>query len=137
MFNMTHKSTIELSRSYPTDAGLDIKSIEDAIVPAFDSLLVHTGLHIAIKEGFVGMLKSRSGLAVKHGIDVAAGIIDAAYRGEVNVVLRNNSDQDFYVSPGDRIAQLITFPICLDAYEVVEYLDKSDRGDSGFGSTGR
>lgn len=134
---MTHKSTIELSRSYPTDAGLDIKSIEDAIVPAFDSLLVHTGLHIAIKEGFVGMLKSRSGLAVKHGIDVAAGIIDAAYRGEVNVVLRNNSDQDFYVSPGDRIAQLITFPICLDAYEVVEYLDKSDRGDSGFGSTGR
>ena len=73
---MTHKTTAELSRAYPTDAGLDIKSSEDTIVPAYTSLLVHTGLHVAIKEGFVGILKSRSGLAMKHGIDVAAGVID-------------------------------------------------------------
>ena len=78
---MTHKTTAELSRAYPTDAGLDIKSSEDTIVPAYTSLLVHTGLHVAIKEGFVGILKSRSGLAMKHGIDVAAGVIDANYRG--------------------------------------------------------
>ena len=63
---MTHKTTAELSRAYPTDAGLDIKSSEDTIVPAYTSLLVHTGLHVAIKEGFVGILKSRSGLAISE-----------------------------------------------------------------------
>jgi dUTP pyrophosphatase len=129
-------ATKQLDRAHRTDAGLDIKSIEDIVVPARESRLVSTGLHIAIKEGYAGILKSRSGLASKHGIDVAAGVIDCGYIGEVKVLLRNNSDADYYVGMGDKIAQLLTYKVDLEGYEVVDVLPDTQRGAGGFGSTG-
>ncbi len=131
------QSNKALTRAHPTDAGLDIKSSEDIVIDARQSALVSTGLKIAIKEGYVGILKSRSGLAVRNGIDVAAGVIDSAYRGEVKILLRNNSNEPYHVQIGDKIAQLVTLQICLDAYEVVDELDESERGSNGFGSSGR
>ena len=97
---------------------------------------IHTGISIAIPQGWYGRIAPRSGLASKHGIDVLAGVIDSDYRGEILVVLHNTSRVTFLVSAGDRIAQLIferadTLPLV-----EVDNLDDTARGNSGFGSTG-
>lgn len=118
------------------DAALDISSSEDAVVPKRGRALISTGVYVAIPENFVGLLWSRSGLAVKYGIAVGAGCIDNTYRGEVKVLLFNHSDDDFVVSSGDRIAQLLTVPISVSAYNQVDDLEDTSRGDKGFGSSG-
>lgn len=109
------------------------------MIPAREAVLVGTGLHIAIPEGFVGFVKSRSGNAVKKWIEVGAGVIDSDYRGEVKVLLHNHSDEDVTFYYGDRIAQLCIIKITERDVEPVMSLDelgKTDRGDNGFGSTG-
>jgi dUTP pyrophosphatase len=100
---------------------------------------VNTGIQIAIPEGYYGRIAPRSGLAVKHGIDVLAGVVDSGYRGEVGVVLQNLGLMDFEYREGDRIAQLI-IEKCHDVeweeVESEEDLVSSERGEGGFGSTG-
>lgn len=122
------------------DAGLDLYAREDAVIPAGGHrLLMPTGIAIAIPTGHCGLVMPRSGLALKHGISVvnAPGLIDAAYRGEVKVVLINTDPTDDYtISRGDRVAQLV-----LQRFETVEWnlvasLDGEDRG-GGFGHSGR
>ena len=100
--------------------------------------LVPTGFSLAIPEGHAGLVMPRSGLAIRSGVTVinAPGLIDSGYRGEVKVALVNHSDEVFEVARGDRIAQLVVVAVATPAYEAVEALPDSDRGDGGFGSTG-
>ena len=127
----------QLSKKHFPDAGLDIRSAVDIIVPAGGRVLVSTELFISIPVGMVGEIKSRSGLAVKHGITAFNGIIDGGYLGEVKVLLFNHSDKYFAVNKGDRIAQLLTSFVALENYTpVTEFSTETARSDNGFGSSG-
>lgn len=122
----------------PGDAGYDLRAAVDIVLEPGDRALVPTGVRIAIPNGYVGLVHPRSGLAVKNGITVlnAPGTIDSGYRGEIMVPLINHSREQFSISRGDRIAQII-----FQAYEQVRFiavaeLPGSQRGSQGFGSTG-
>lgn len=122
------------------DAGLDLHAREDATIPAGGGrLLMPTGISIAIPIGYCGLVMPRSGLALKHGISIvnAPGLIDAAYRGEIKVVLINTDPGNEYViHRGDRIAQLVIQRVSQVEWSVVATLDGQDRG-GGFGHSGR
>lgn len=122
------------------DAGIDLHAREDAVVSRNGGrVLVPTGIALAIPEGYAGFVLPRSGLALKHGITLvnAPGLIDAGYRGELKVVLLNtDSDADYAVKRGDRIAQLVIQKVENVEWVVVESLDGFDRG-GGFGHSGR
>jgi dUTP pyrophosphatase len=117
-------------------AGYDISSSCEIIVPAKGKALVKTDISLAIPVGHYGRLAPRSGLAHKNFIDVGAGVIDCDYRGPLGVILFNFSDDNFKVSEGDRIAQLIIEKISTPDVEEVEDLDMTIRNENGFGSTG-
>lgn len=117
-------------------AGYDLYSAEDKVIPARGRTVVKTGIKIAVPAGTYGRVAPRSGLAVKHGIDTGAGVIDADYRGEVGVVLFNLSDVDFEVKTHDRVAQLVLEQIVMPEVAVVQALDETVRGAGGYGSTG-
>lgn len=124
-------------KAHDTDAAYDIVSTEHCWVPPNGKAVVSTGLKMAIPRGYVGILKSRSGLSVKHDIEVGAGVIDSGYRGEVKVVLRNVGKHGSYeVHPGDKVAQMVIVKLPELLIERVESLDDSDRGAKGFNSTG-
>lgn len=133
---VANRDDIKLFRKHTLDAGQDVMSNENCIVLPKSSYLVSTGLTIALPNNHVGLLWSRSGLSVKHKIEVGAGCLDENYRGEVKVHLYNFSDVPFEIKIGDRIAQLLTMPINKSNFQKVENLDETDRGDDGFGSTG-
>ena len=126
--------------AHPGDAGLDLHAREDAHLPAGGGrALVPTGIAIAIPPGHAGFVLPRSGLALRHGVGVvnAPGLIDAAYRGELKVVLLNTDPAaDYTVHRGDRIAQLVVQRVDEVAWQVVDTLDGDDRG-GGFGHSGR
>ena len=126
------------SYAHKGDAGLDLRSRIDAIVPAGGHVLVPTGLAAAIPVGYAGFIHPRSGLAAKHGITVlnAPGTIDAGYRGEIGVILRNTSNEAFQVHRADRIAQLVFQQVVTPDLEWVTSLDDTTRGEGGFGSSG-
>ncbi len=124
------------TRAHSSDAGFDLYARETAIVEAKDSCKFDTGVHIEIPEGYVGFLKSKSGLNVKHGI-TSEGVIDAGYTGSIVVKLYNNSGYDYKVNAGDKISQLVLLPIVTPELEIADSLTDSDRGDNGFGSSGR
>lgn len=123
----------------PGDAGADLRSTAAATIPAGERLLVPTGVSIALPAGYVGLVHPRSGLAAKHGITVlnTPGTIDAGYRGEIMVILYNSSTIDFEVAVGDRIAQLLIQAVETAKFVPVEKLPESERGETGFGSSGR
>ncbi len=128
------------SYAHPGDAGLDLRAREDAVVPAAGGrALVPTGIAIAIPIGWAGFVLPRSGLALRHGLGVvnAPGLIDAAYRGEIKVILLNTDPQhDYHVQRGERIAQLVVQRVEEVSWQVVTELDGADRG-GGFGHSGR
>lgn len=124
------------TRAHPTDAGLDIYAPASAYIRGRDSVTFDTGVHIAIPEGYVGLLMSKSGLNVKHGI-TSEGVIDAGYTGSICVKLYNNSNKDYIVEEGDKISQLVIVPVLLAEPIRVDKLEDTERGDNGFGSTGR
>jgi dUTP pyrophosphatase len=123
----------------PGDAGADLRSAESLSLQPGERKLVKTGISIALPTGYVGLVHPRSGLALKHGITVlnSPGTVDAGYRGEIMVTLINTSDEVFEIAIGDRIAQLLIQEIVQAKFVVVSQLPGSDRGNSGFGSTGR
>ncbi|MBR6886382.1 MAG: dUTP diphosphatase [Bacteroidales bacterium] len=125
----------------PLSAGLDLKANMEApvTIKPLQRFLVPTGLYIALPEGFEAQIRPRSGLALKHGITVlnSPGTIDADYRGELKVLLVNLSDRDFEVNPGERIAQMVVARYQQVAWEQTDSLDSTDRGEGGFGSTGK
>lgn len=128
------------SYAHEGDAGLDLYARHDASIPAGGGrLLMPTGISIAIPLGFCGLVLPRSGLALKHGISVVntPGLIDAAYRGEIKVVLLNTDrDHDYVIHRGDRVAQLVIQRVSQVTWNIVDDLDGVDRG-GGFGHTGR
>jgi dUTP pyrophosphatase len=123
----------------PGDAGADLRSTTALTIPAGQRSLVPTGVSIALPAGYVGLVHPRSGLAAKHGITVlnTPGTIDAGYRGEIMVILYNSSNADFEVAVGDRIAQLLIQAVETAKFVAVEKLPESERGETGFGSSGR
>ena len=124
------------TRAHETDAGLDLYSPERQIVPAKESAIFNTGVHIQLPKNTVGMLKSKSGLNVKHGL-TGEGVIDVGYTGSIIVKLYNNSGKDYTIERGDKISQLVILPIIIPALDIVTALDATERGAGGFGSTGR
>jgi dUTP diphosphatase len=125
-------------RAYAGDAGLDLATCEPIRLAPGERALVPTGLAVAIPEGFAGFVQPRSGLAARDGITVvnAPGLIDAGYRGEIQVVLLNTDRQrTFSAEPGERIAQLVVLPVPELSLREVEELPRSERGVRGFGSS--
>jgi dUTP diphosphatase len=125
-------------RAYAGDAGLDLATCEPIRLAPGERALVPTGLAVAIPEGFAGFVQPRSGLAAREGITVvnAPGLIDAGYRGEIQVVLLNTDRQrTFSAEPGERIAQLVVLPVPELSLREVEELPRSERGVRGFGSS--
>jgi dUTP pyrophosphatase len=125
----------------PGDAGCDLAAVETCtLAPGGGRALVATGLSVAIPEGHGGFVLPRSGLAARHGVTCvnAPGLIDPGYRGEVKVALVNlDPENEYVIHAGDRIAQLVVLPVESVAFRVVADLPPADRGDGGFGSTGR
>ena len=124
------------TRAFETDAGLDLRSPIYAVVPAWGSVTIDTGVHVELPHFTAGFLKSKSGLNVKHGI-TSEGVIDVGYTGTVAVKLLNHTDKDYVVQRGDKISQLVILPILTPQLELVDELESTERGDGGFGSTGR
>lgn len=124
------------TRAHSGDAGLDLYAREDAVVKAKGSYVFDIGVHIEIPYGAAGFIKSKSGLNVNHGI-TSEGVIDYGYTGSIRVKLYNNSDEDYGVKAGDKISQLVVLPVVLTEEELVDSLEETERGNGGFGSTGR
>jgi dUTP pyrophosphatase len=124
------------TRAHPDDAGLDLYSLEDVTLEAGQGTVARTGIALALPIGHVGMVADRSSLA-KRGVKTAGGIIDAGYRGEVHIVLRNLTHQAIQLKKGERIAQLLILPVATPAVQEVSSLDETLRGQNGFGSTGK
>ncbi|KAK5647306.1 hypothetical protein RI129_002198 [Pyrocoelia pectoralis] len=118
-------------------AGYDLKSAYDYVVAAHGKAIVATGIKVQLPEGCYGRIAPRSGLAAKNFIDVGAGVVDEDYRGELKVILFNHSDSSFEVKAGDRIAQLICEQIFYPDIEEAKDLSETQRGEGGFGSTGK
>ena len=117
-------------------AGFDLQSAEYVILYPAQRLAIPTGFAWAIPLGQVGMIRPRSGLAVRNGIDVLAGVIDADYRGEVAVVLINHGTRPLDIEAGDRIAQMVVQPCMVGVTVECDELPSTERGNGGFGSTG-
>lgn len=124
------------TRAHKNDAGLDLFTPVDLIVPAQGSNSVNTGVHVQIPKSCVGLVKSRSGLMFKHDV-TTDGTIDEDYVGSIGIKLFNNSHQPIYFQKGDRIAQLVVLPCIIEELEPVDELEETERGENGFGSTGR
>jgi dUTP pyrophosphatase len=118
-------------------AGADLRASEAVEIPPGGRAAVPTGLKLQMPAGHVGLVWPRSGLAVRHGIDTLAGVIDSDYRGEVRVVLVNHGTEPFPIAAGDRIAQLLLQPVERAVFVASAELEDTDRGGAGFGSTGR
>lgn len=124
------------TKAHKEDAGYDIYCPERVVVRAHDSAVINSGVHIAIPAGYVGMIKSKSGLNVKSGI-VCEGVIDAGYTGSIVVKAYNQSGVMKIFEKGDKLTQIVIMPIPDTELVEVSSLEETDRGDNGFGSSGR
>lgn len=125
------------SQPYEGDAGYDLFAVEEACVPAHGRVTIPTGLAIELPEGYAGLIWDKSGLATKGGLTVLGGVIDAGYRGEVLVCLANTSAEQHVFTAGDKVAQLLVQKVELPTIVEVDELAASDRGERGFGSSGK
>lgn len=123
-------------RAHEADAGFDLYSPVPALIPARGSAVIDTGVHIAIPRGYAGLICSKSGLNVTHGI-ISDGLIDSGYTGSIRVKLYNLSDESYLVVAGDKVSQIVFIPIAEPTLVPVDSLEETERGDNGFGSTGR
>ena len=148
---MLDPGAIMPTRAHSTDAGLDLYAPYDFLVPQSSarneetvygfpakvgSHIVDTGVHIEIPAGYVGMIKSKSGLNVNNGI-ISEGVIDSGYTGSIRVKLYNLGKENVVFSKGQKISQLVILPIITPELELVDDLEETERGDGGFGSTGK
>ena len=120
------------------DAGMDLLAIEDVWVRPFNKAIIPTGIYLEIPDGYECQIRSRSGLAAKHGLNVmnSPGTIDSGYRGEIKVILHNHHFQSYDLKKGDRVAQMVFAPVTIAEFVNVEELTNSERGEGGLGSTG-
>jgi dUTP pyrophosphatase len=121
----------------PGSAGADLRASEALVLAPGERAAVPTGLRLSIPAGHVGLVWPRSGLALRHGIDTLAGVIDSDYRGELRVVLVNHGREPFAIASGDRVAQLLLQRVERASFAAGGSLDDTGRGQGGFGSTGR
>jgi len=138
--NVVNKSENPLPKyAKQGDAGMDICAAEDIHISPFNWTAVSTGLYVEIPEGYEIQIRSRSGLAYKHGIQVlnSPGTIDSGYRGEIKVILKNNDHRTYNVSKGDRIAQMVVAPVTTATLTEVAEISETERGEGGLGSTGK
>lgn len=124
------------TRGSPKAAGYDLYSSEALIVLPGRRGVVSSGISIKLPDGVYGRVAPRSGLTVKHGINVGAGVVDPDYTGELKIVLFNHGTNPYVIKPGYRIAQLILEKFSIPEIEVVSDIDSTQRGSGGFGSTG-
>lgn len=124
-------------RQHSTDAGADLHSVENTEIPPLGRRLIKTGLVLEIPVGFYGRIAPRSGLAVKKGVDVLAGVVDSSYRGEICVVLYNTDPyESLVINKGDRVAQLIIERHYNFLFEETDNISDTNRSINGFGSSG-
>lgn len=123
-------------RAHETDAGADLRTPHDVILMPNGSAVIDTGIHIELPPNTVGMLKSKSGLNVKHGI-TSEGVIDVGYTGSIVVKLYNHGNKPYCFNAGDKISQLVILPILTPKFELVNDLEETERGENGFGSSGK
>ena len=123
-------------RAHEDDAGYDLRTPKADYIPAGGSCVIDTGVHIAIPKGFAGVICSKSGLNVKHGI-ISDGLVDSGYTGSVRVKLYNLSDKSYLLEAGDKISQIMFVPVLSATMLETIALEETERGDGGFGSTGR
>ena len=137
-FKRIHPDAVLPAYAHPSDAGMDVRSVADIVIPRGGRALVPTGLVAIIPPMHEIQVRPRSGLALKHGVIVlnTPGTIDSGYRGEIGVILANFGDSDFYVAKGDKVAQLVFAPVVQPEVVETDTIDETDRGAGGFGSTG-
>lgn len=124
-------------RAYHDDAGLDLYSREPAIVPAYDSFVFDTGVHVHIPSGYAGLIVSKSGLNINHGL-TSDGLVDASYTGSIRVKLYNHTPFAQKIEAGQKISQLVIIPFLpVDLRQTFTPLTQTERGSNGFGSSGR
>ena len=125
--------------AHDADAGMDLRTPVTFIVPAHGDYTIDTGIHVEIPNDYVGFIKSKSGLNVNAGL-TATGVVDSGYTGSIRVKLYNHSDEDYVFSRGDKVTQMVVLPVArFDMIRVdsLEDFGKTERGNGGFGSTGR
>jgi len=136
---LLHPDAIAPARTRRGDAGYDLRAIERISIPQAGTRLIGTGIAIALPDGVAGLVTPRSGLAIDHGLTMlnAPGLIDPNYRGEIKVILHSTAERRYTVEIGDRVAQLLLTPYWAPDLQVVDQLETTGRGASGFGSSGR
>jgi dUTP pyrophosphatase len=132
-----HKDATLPTKAHPGDAGWDLYADDVVGIDAWGALLVPTGVAVAIPYGWCGLIRDRSSVALKQSCVVKAGVIDHGYTGEVKVLLHNLSPRPQWFNKGDRIAQLLILPVPEVKLVEVDSFEETDRGDGGFGSSGR
>lgn len=137
-FKRIHPAAVLPSYAHPSDAGMDVRSVESLTIAPGHHALVRTGLVALLPLGYEIQVRPRSGLALKAGVTVlnTPGTIDAGYRGEIGVILANFGSSDFEIAVGERIAQFVVAPVLQPTIEESDVVDEADRGSGGFGSTG-
>jgi dUTP pyrophosphatase len=131
-----HEDAIIPKYTKPGDVGMDLHSIEEFILKPNETRLTKTGISLQLPRGYASLIWPRSGLASKNSIHVMGGVIDPEYRGDYGVILKNLGHEDFQVTKGMRIAQLLIQPVVEAKIEEVDELDETERGEGGFGHTG-
>ena len=124
------------TRAHDIDAGLDLRSPKRQIVWSRSREVIDTGVHVEIPKGYAGFLRSKSGLMCNYGI-LSDGTVDAGYSGSIRVCIINTSDEPYTIERGDKISQLVIVPCRPDPVELADEIEAGDRGDNGFGSTGK
>lgn len=124
------------TRAHEHDAGLDLYAGEKAVIPAYGQATINTGVHVAIPQGYVGLLTSKSGLMRNDGL-TCRGTIDAGYTGAIQAIVFNHSGRGMKITRGQKVTQLVIVPCITPELELVDALEDTERGTGGFGSTGR
>lgn len=142
LFYKTHPDAVLPERNHKDsltgDSGYDVTAVEDTVIPARGAVVVPVGLKLAyIPPGFWIRIESRSGLQFKHGLQAFNGIIDSSYRGDMGIRMLNHSDNDYIVKKGDRVAQLVLYPLIALESDFAEQVQETERGEKGFGSSGK
>ena len=137
-FRRIHPDAVMPAYAHASDAGMDVRSVRELVIPPGGRALVPTGLVVNLPAGYEAQVRPRSGLALKAGVTVlnSPGTIDAGYHGEIGVTPANFAQDDFKVNVGDRIAQLVIAPVLQPVVVEATEVDSTDRGAGGFGSTG-
>lgn len=124
------------TKAYEADAGFDLYTPYEFTVKAGESAIVQTGVHMVIPRGWCGLLVSKSGLYTKHDIQ-STGLVDADYTGGIVVKVTNHGMKDYHFDKGEKVSQIVILPVCDVVLDEADYLPETERGDKGFGSSGR